>query len=399
MNRKLIFVGLLLGLFIFPLFLNIHKVNADDKAPVMNKLAGCQNGTALAGCQNGTAEERIECYKNNDKAYDERIECYTNNDKAYRERIFELEVYLAESRAGTDGDACQGQQQGITDLSALLQTCRDDHAEAQRQYDVQKGLLENSRTSEAELARDRRAFSKQLSASEARANVAEEQIKSLTSILEARSPLTEQLTAEVQRLTVNLESCNATRLAREGMLTQQVSECKQDQAQHAQSAQHPVADEPVPDAGPRQQDTRGREGRGTQARHVHANGDVHEDWKPDIAAFDKAYYGIDGHTGEITCEYFLELISLGGLKLNFAEVETLAPACEGVANNRTIPGCVIREKGVWFWSIDGESFYADGNRLLPRDPSGCYFPPDKGEGRDKSCRYIDPEREPRHCQP
>ena len=29
MNRKLIFVGLLLGLFIFPLFLNIHKVNAE----------------------------------------------------------------------------------------------------------------------------------------------------------------------------------------------------------------------------------------------------------------------------------------------------------------------------------------------------------------------------------
>ena len=106
MNRKLIFVGLLLGLFIFPLFLNIHKVNADDKAPVMLD----------EGCTSGTDTQRITCY--------------TNNDLAYRERIFELEVYLAESRAGTDGDACQEQQQGITDISALLQTCRGDQGPA-----------------------------------------------------------------------------------------------------------------------------------------------------------------------------------------------------------------------------------------------------------------------------
>ena len=40
MNRKLIFVGLLLGLFIFPLFLNIHKVNAVDNEPQMI-MEGC----------------------------------------------------------------------------------------------------------------------------------------------------------------------------------------------------------------------------------------------------------------------------------------------------------------------------------------------------------------------
>ena len=52
MNRKLIFVGLLLGLFIFPLFLNIHKVNAVDNEPQMI-MEGCPD-------RGGPIEERIE---------------------------------------------------------------------------------------------------------------------------------------------------------------------------------------------------------------------------------------------------------------------------------------------------------------------------------------------------
>ena len=88
MNRKLIFVGLLLGLFIFPLFLNIHKVNADDKAPVMLD----------EGCTSGTDTQRITCYK--------------NNDLAYRERILELERGISELQT-TRMEVSQGQQQGI----------------------------------------------------------------------------------------------------------------------------------------------------------------------------------------------------------------------------------------------------------------------------------------------
>ena len=92
MNRKLIFVGLLLGLFIFPLFLNIHKVNADvvNEEPQMI-MEGCPD-------RGGPIEERLQCH--------------INNDLAYRERILELERGISELQT-TRMEVSQGQQQGI----------------------------------------------------------------------------------------------------------------------------------------------------------------------------------------------------------------------------------------------------------------------------------------------
>jgi peptidoglycan hydrolase CwlO-like protein len=362
MNRKLIFVGLLLGLFIFPLFLNIHKVNADDKAPVMLS-AGCTSGTALAECQNGTAEERIECYKKNDKAYGDRIECYTNNDKAYRERILELERNLLDNEPpGTDGDACQEQQQGITQLSDLLLQCREDHAAAKEEIGHSQRKIEDTQIVVTEHAQTISDLSNQLAESKTRAAPLEEQIRSLTSTLQEQAPQNVQLTAEVQRLKADL-------LATQQRLNN--AEAELDRHEAGASAEH-----------------HSPEVRGPEAKHVHANGRAHDDWEPDRASFSKMYLG-----SGILCEYFLELISLGGLQVQYATHDIwIGPhdvrkhgMSDAERENYPYQRTNTPPRSDWFWEIGGEVFLADGLRLLPQAPADD--------------RYSTPDKEPSHCQP
>ena len=238
MNRKLIFVGLLLGLFIFPLFLNIHKVNADD-----------------------------------------------GHSKSYEEPQRNLADIAP---PGTDGDACQGQQRGITDLSALLEKCRGDQDGAQGELDLHKTLLEESgRTltatqsaldkalaevaqnfSQSQEANDQiKELSGQLEESgrtltatqsaldKALAEVAQnfsqsqeanDQIKELSGQLEESrtraAGVSSMIEATIEELTNQLSASEARAAAAE----EQISSLTSRLEALSPPAQHPVADEPVP---------------------------------------------------------------------------------------------------------------------------------------------------------
>ena len=196
MNRKLIFVGLLLGLFIFPLFLNIHKVNADD-----------------------------------------------GHSKSYEEPQRNLADIAP---PGTDGDACQGQQRGITDLSALLEKCRGDQDGAQGELDLHKTLLEESgRTLTATQSALDKALA-EVAQNFSQSQEANDQIKELSGQLEESrtraAGVSSMIEATIEELTNQLSASEARAAAAE----EQISSLTSRLEALSPPAQHPVADEPVP---------------------------------------------------------------------------------------------------------------------------------------------------------